>query len=130
MKRSVILVIVAGFFLVTPAIFAQPAQQGEGMQQGMQGMQRKQLSPEEMAKKDEEMIANRVTELTQRLGLTAKQQQQVKEIMIKTGAAIRQVMSDAREKVKGFIKNDKEAVKALLTDEQKANLEQVRRSKE
>ncbi len=120
-RRSVLLGMAAVFFLSITGVFAQPAPQ-EG--QGMPGMQHKKMSPEEMAKKDDERIAKRLDELTQRLGLTPAQQQQVKDVLTRTSAAVRQAMQETREKVKGLIEKDRDAIKALLTPEQKAKMEQ------
>lgn len=122
-RRSVVCGIIAFSMLAIPAAFAQLAPQ-QGKEQGKAGMmqQRQRMTPEEMAKRDEERINNRVAELTQKLNLTPQQQAQVKDILTKTSAQIREMMQQVREKVGELFKQDRESIKALLTEDQKANM--------
>ncbi len=112
----------AALFLFTIApVFAQPA--GQGMP-GMQ--QQKNMTPEEMAKKDEERINKRIEEMTTNLGLTPEQQAQVKGIISATAAEIRKVMQEARVKVVGLMEKDRDAIKSFLTEEQQKILEAMK----
>ncbi|MFH0940539.1 MAG: hypothetical protein V1840_01630 [Candidatus Omnitrophota bacterium] len=116
----------AALFLFTmqPAlqpVFAQPAKQG------MPGMQEhKKMTPEEMAKKDEERINARVQEMTKNLGLTPEQQAQVRDILTKTASEARKIMQETRVKIVGLMEKDRDAIKALLTEEQKKMFEAMR----
>ncbi|MEK7849798.1 MAG: hypothetical protein AAB213_03130 [Candidatus Omnitrophota bacterium] len=119
-KQSFFVAVVVAIFTIQPA-FAQPA--GQGMP-GMQ--QRQQMTPEEMAKKDEERINRRLEEMTKNLGLTPQQQAQIREILTQTSAEIRKLMQEAHASVQGFMEKDRAAIKALLTEEQKKILEEKR----
>jgi len=120
LKQSFFVAAVVAMFTIQP-VFAQPAKQE------MPGMQQhKKMTPEEMAKKDEERIAARIEEMTKNLGLTSQQQAQVKDILTATAAEIRSLMQETRAKVQGFMEKDREAIKAFLTEEQKKMLEAMR----
>lgn len=124
-KRSVIAGVIAFFmFTVVSWGFAQPAQpQG----QGKPGMQRPmmKMTDEERATRDEERINARVDELTKKLNLTPDQQVKVREILEKTTAQIRALAKELREKAISLMQQDREAIKALLTPEQKPKLEET-----
>ncbi len=120
LKQSFFVAVVVAMFTIQP-VFAQPA--GQGMP-GMQ--QQKKMTPEEMAKKDEERINKRIEEMTTNLGLTPEQQAQVKGIISTTAAEIRKVMQEARVKIQGLIEKDRDTIKALLTEEQQKLLEAMR----
>lgn len=119
-------IVLAALFLFSmqPAlqpVFAQPS--GQGMP-GMQ--QRQKMTPEEMAKKDEERITARLEEMTKNLGLNPQQQAQVRDILTKTASEARKIMQETRVKIVGLMENDRDAIKALLTQEQQKMLEAMR----
>ena len=93
----------------------------------MPGMrQHKKMTPEEAAKKDEERITARIEEMTKNLGLTAQQQAQVRGIFTNTASEARKIMQETRVKIMGLMEKDRDAIKALLTQEQQKMLEAMR----
>ena len=121
MRRILILIMAGIFMLSVPAVFALQAKERMGAKMG--GMKHgERLSPEEMAKKDEERINARLEELTKNLSLTPEQQAKVKDIMAATSEKVREMMKDVREKVKNLIEKERKSIDAVLTEEQKANL--------
>lgn len=125
-KQGFVIGLVALFLFTIEPVFAQP--EGQGMPgQEMSGMRKhKKMTPEEMAKKDEERIAKRLEEMTKNLGLTPEQQVQVRGIMTATSAEIRKLMQETRVIIEGFMEKDRAAIKALLTEEQQKTLEAMR----
>ena len=112
-------------FVVVSWGFAQPAQpQGQG-KPGMQQPMMMRMTDEEIAKRDEERINARVDELTKKLNLTPDQQAKVREILEKTTAQIRAFAKELREKAMDLMEQDREAIKALLTPEQKPKMEEM-----
>ena len=103
------------------------AQQAQPKGQGKPGMQRPmmKLADDEMTKKDEEMISARVGELAKKLNLTPQQQAKVREIFEKSTAQIRVLANEFREKAMALMQQNREAVRALLTPEQKPKLEKM-----
>ncbi len=120
-KQSFVIGLAALFLFTMQSAFAQPEKQG------MPGRQQyKKLTPEEEAKKDEERINARIEEMTKNLGLTPEQQAQARDIFTNSAAEIRKVMQEARVKVISFMEKDRDAIRALLTEEQQKMLEAMR----
>ena len=120
MKRIIFIVSAVVFMVSVPVLFAQVPSE-----KGMDKMQRKTFTPEEIAKMDEERIDQRVAIMTTDLNLSADQQKQVKAILVKTNATIRKMMEEIRTNVETLIKGDQEKIKALLTPVQKTKLDQL-----
>ncbi len=120
MKYFVVLAI--SLFLVSSAAFAQDT---EG---GMQGMQKKQMMQQgrQQMQNPEEMIAKRVEMLTRHFNLTAEQQAKVKEILTASGAEAKAIAQEVQQKIKEIRERDKQAIDAILTEEQKANAKEQR----
>jgi Spy/CpxP family protein refolding chaperone len=122
-KRFVMVSSVVAFALGTTMLFAEaPAQPSQKM---MERSQRKAMTAEQVTKMDEERIDQRIEIMTGDLGLSDDQQKKIKAILVKTNAAIRKILDEAQSSVNNFMKSDSDKIKALLTDAQRAKLDQL-----
>lgn len=119
LKRFVIVSSVVAFMLGATMFFA------EAQAQPTQRLERKALTAEQVAKMDEERVDQRIEVMTKDLGLSADQQKNIKAILVKTNAEIRKILDQAQVSVNNFMKSDSERIKALLTDAQRAKLDQL-----
>ncbi|TBR16745.1 hypothetical protein EPO66_04055 [bacterium] len=120
MKYFVVLAI--SMFLFSCAAFAQD------MEGGMQDMPKKQMMQQgrRQMQNPEEMIEKRIEMLTKRFNLTAEQQAKVKEILTASGAEAKAIAQEVQQKIKEIRERDKQAIDAILTDEQKAGAKEQR----